>query len=471
LLIYSGFLISIATLLGFALFYLARLDCLKEYRNQANHSNNTILQIGEFTENLIKSETGQRGFIITHDSSFLAPYLQSYKGINTIFLKLDSLTRSSKEQQIQLDTLKTSIQISTILLKENLSDRKSAKEFAEEFNKSNYYMDKIRISMGKLKEPKILLLKEHNLKRASTIESSTFSSDGILIFAFLLCFISALVIIKFFNKNLRYQQKLSENIYKLESLNKEIISLSYASPHNLQEPTRKVQIIIYRMEYDKNPSPELIEDNFAKVKRIFAKQQETNKLIIDYYAILNRPIEKTKINLKPFLEDLIQTKNWNQQAFIQILSLPEISVDQTQMKRLFSNLIENCITFNPHQVDLKIEISEVPFTSISNVNLPNIQAGFHVVCIADNGIGVPQELHEKVFELFQKTDDRSELASKPGMGLSFSKRIMLNHNGWIEAHNNTPKGFQIYLFFPITSKAIKVQAHFKSVKKVLLINQ
>ncbi|MDD2983489.1 MAG: CHASE3 domain-containing protein [Crocinitomicaceae bacterium] len=448
-LIYSGFLISIFTLLGFALFYLARLDRLEEYRNQVDHSNRIIFQIGKLTENLLNAETGQRGFIITQDSAFLTPYINSYQAINSNFLELDSLTRSSKEQQIQLDTLKALIQVSTLLLKENVSNQKSAKEFAEEFSKSRYYMEKIRTSMEKLKEREVSLLQNHDSNRQSTFESSTFSSYAILIFAFLLCFVGTLVIIKFFNKILRYQKDLNENIYKLESLNKEIISLSFASSHNLQEPTRKVQIIIDRMEYDQNPSPALISENFAKIKRIFAKQQETNKLIIDYYSILNRPVDKSNIDLKPFIQELIQLKNWDNEALIQIEDLPKLQVDAVQVKRLFSNLIENCISFNRDQPDLRIEICEIPFTSISNASLPNLQNGFHVICIADNGIGVPQELHEKIFELFQKTDDRTELASKPGVGLSFSKRIMLNHDGWIEAHNNAPKGFKIYLFFPI----------------------
>ena len=447
-LIYTGFLISILTLLGFALFYLTRLNSLEDYRNRIEHSYRIILQIGKLKENILNTETGQRGFLITHDSVFLKPYSDSHQNINSIFQELDSLTRSSKEQQKHLDTLKALIQTTSILLKENLSNDKTPAEFASEFEKGRYYMDKIRESMNKLKENEVALLIQHDVKRQSTYNSSTFSSYVILCIAFLACLVGAIVIVYYFNKNLQYQKKLNENIYQLESLNKEIISLSFASAHNLQEPTRKIQILIDKLEYEKDPSQEMISDIFSKIKRIFAKKQETNKLIIDYYGILNRDVEKTNIVLKPFVEALILEKNWQHKALIQIAELPNIDADPAQVSRLFANLIENCITFNHDQYDLKIEISEIPFTSISNVNLPNIHEGFQIICIADNGVGVPEELHDKIFELFQKTDDRTELESKPGMGLSFSKRIMLNHNGWIEAHNNDPKGFKIYLFFP-----------------------
>lgn len=448
--IYAGFLLSIFTLLGFALFYLNKLNRLNEYRNRVDHSYQIILQIGKLKENMLNAETGQRGFLITQDSAFLKPFLESHENIHLIFNELDSLTRSSSIQQKYLDTLKALIHVSSNLMQENLSYNKSPSEFSQQLKKGKYYMDKVRESMIKLKRREVLLLKQHDFKRQSTLESSTNSSYIILCIAFLVCFIGAIVIITFFNKILLYQKELRQHIYKLENLNKEIISLSFASSHNLQEPTRKIQILIDKLEYVKNASPAMIDENFSKIKSIFAKQQETNKLIINYYAILNRPTEMIKISLPSFMDELIETADWNKKALIQIHPLPDIFGDKEQIKRLFVSLIENSITFNPNQQDLKIEISEIPFTSISNMNLPNIQDGFHVICIADNGVGVPAELHEKIFELFQKTDDRTELASKPGMGLSFSKRIMLNHNGWIEAHDNTPNGFKIYLFFPIS---------------------
>lgn len=450
ILIYASFLISIFTLLGFALFYLTRLNALNDYRNRVDHSYQIILQIGKLKENILNSETGQRGYLITHDSTFLQPYITSHANINDIFLELDSLTRTSTVQQKQLDTLKALIFTTSILLKENLTNDKTPAEFVDEFEKGRYYMEKIKTSMEKLKEQEVTLLKKHETKRKLTYESSANTSYVILIIAFLICVIGAIVIIKFFNKILSYQKDLRNNIYKLESLNEEIISLSFASSHNLQEPMRKIQIIIDRLEHTANPSAILIEEKFGKIKQIFAKQQETNKLIIDYYAILNRPVEITRLPLNPLVEELILDEKWQNKAQIHIGNLPSIPADSAQVKRLFANLIENCISFNHDQSDLKIEVSEIPFTSISNENLPNIGDGFRVICIADNGIGVPKELHQKIFELFQTTDDRSELAFKPGMGLSFCKRIMLNHNGWIEAHNNDSKGLKIYLYFPIS---------------------
>lgn len=149
ILIYSSFILSIFTLLGFALFYLNRLNTLEDYRNRIDHSYRIILQIGKLKENVLNAETGQRGYLITQDSAFLKPYSESHEKINQVFLELDSLTRASKEQQKHLDTLKALIYTTSTLLKENLSNNKTTTQFSEEIEKERYYMDKIRESIDR----------------------------------------------------------------------------------------------------------------------------------------------------------------------------------------------------------------------------------------------------------------------------------------------------------------------------------
>ncbi|NJN80274.1 MAG: hypothetical protein HC797_07285 [Anaerolineales bacterium] len=52
--------------------------------------------------------------------------------------------------------------------------------------------------------------------------------------------------------------------------------------------------------------------------------------------------------------------------------------------------------------------------------------------VKDNGIGIKQEFHEKIFGLFDKLDSESE---GMGIGLALVKRIIEVHGGriWIES--------------------------------------
>jgi signal transduction histidine kinase len=52
-----------------------------------------------------------------------------------------------------------------------------------------------------------------------------------------------------------------------------------------------------------------------------------------------------------------------------------------------------------------------------------------VLCVEDNGAGIPEEKRGKVFELFAKLDPSS---SGPGVGLAIVKRIAERHGGGVE---------------------------------------
>ncbi|HZE84556.1 MAG TPA: CHASE3 domain-containing protein, partial [Puia sp.] len=70
-----------------------------------NHSNLVKLRLEQTFSILKDAETGQRGFLLTKDSSFLQPFIGSMEKIGKSVSELDSLTRDSKEQQARMITL------------------------------------------------------------------------------------------------------------------------------------------------------------------------------------------------------------------------------------------------------------------------------------------------------------------------------------------------------------------------------
>jgi len=102
-----------------------------------------------------------------------------------------------------------------------------------------------------------------------------------------------------------------------------------------------------------------------------------------------------------------------------------VHVDKKRIVEVLTNLIGNGIKYMGSQVHPKIEIG---YRSEENVFF-----------IRDNGIGIPPDQHEKVFQLFYKMDKNS---GGSGAGLAIVKRIVEVHGGriWIESEGDEGEG-------------------------------
>jgi light-regulated signal transduction histidine kinase (bacteriophytochrome) len=85
----------------------------------------------------------------------------------------------------------------------------------------------------------------------------------------------------------------------------------------------------------------------------------------------------------------------------------------------------------------------------ANVNKPVINItyqhvdGKHQFCIADNGIGIAAEYHNKIFTIFQTLEARDKFESV-GAGLAIAKKIVEENNGEIWVESEKGKGAKFY---------------------------
>ena len=447
LLIYFYICLALFTLMGLAVFYLVKLNISENYNDRVDHTYNVIIQMHKLEQHLLDAETGQRGFIITRDSAYLKPYFESHSKIMNVFLEMDTLTMASGPQRRQLDTLKSLILTNLHLLEDNMSHLMEDTAFREQFEKGNYYMEKIRESMRNLKRKEVLLLKDRNAHKRSNSASSKTISYILLTIGFAACCLGSIAILKFFNRSYKYQRQLANNLFKLKVLNKEIIDLTYASTHNLQEPMRKIQLIIDKVQHAKAYNEVEFHENLERIKLIYSEQQATNNAIVDYFDILNKTGKKEWLSLGDLIYKVAARKKTDHSFELTVGELPAIYASHPQLSLLFEKLITNAIDFRQDTRDLTIDIREIPAGDFIK-KIPDLQVKEHIaIAISDNGAGIESIYHQKIFDLFQKIETGHTSKGK-GMGLSFAKRIMLNHNGWIMARNNDPDGLTIILFFP-----------------------
>ena len=101
--------------------------------------------------------------------------------------------------------------------------------------------------------------------------------------------------------------------------------------------------------------------------------------------------------------------------------LPTLAADAVQITQLFQNLIGNAIKFRGKGRP-KVEVRA------------RQETGRWVISVRDNGIGIPPESFDRIFQIFQRLHTRREYPGT-GIGLAICKRIVERHGGeiWVES--------------------------------------
>lgn len=74
------------------------------------------------------------------------------------------------------------------------------------------------------------------------------------------------------------------------------------------------------------------------------------------------------------------------------------------------------------------------------------------ITIKDNGIGIPEEIKEKIFEPFFSTKEKDK---GTGLGLYIIKQIIQNHNGFIDFKSKLFEGTEFYVYLPVEKIELK----------------
>lgn len=109
------------------------------------------------------------------------------------------------------------------------------------------------------------------------------------------------------------------------------------------------------------------------------------------------------------------------------------SFDAYLVERILTNLILNAIKFTPENGRVLIEQQDV--------------TGAIKICVVDNGIGIPEEFHEKIFEKYGQVENIATSKST-GLGLAFCKMAIKAHGGEIGVDSEINKGSTFWLTIP-----------------------
>ncbi len=234
------------------------------------------------------------------------------------------------------------------------------------------------------------------------------------------------------------EMKMKEMITALNRSNAELERFAHICAHDLNEPLRTIasysRIIGDEFKNQINPEAQKYLEN------IFKSIKHMNTLvngILAYSQFETSGLNKTFFSLqyiissvKMILEKTIHDKN----AFIYSDNTPEIYGDMMLIARVFQNLISNALKFNE---------SDMPIIYITAKE----KTTEWIFTIEDNGIGIDQKYHHKIFELFERLHHASKYEGT-GLGLSISKKIIEAHGGRMWVKSSLNNGSQFFFSLP-----------------------
>jgi PAS domain S-box-containing protein len=244
------------------------------------------------------------------------------------------------------------------------------------------------------------------------------------------------------------ERKIAEDTLKrknreLERINQELSSFAYIASHDLQEPLRKIQTFLSRInELEKDNLSERSRDYFKRIENAGERMQQLIEDLLSYSRARPDESKMENVDLNHVLKDVIKILSQSieeKHAQIDVHDLPVVNGIQFQLQQLFTNLLSNAIKFSKPGIPPKIEVKLVEDEKDSG-------NGYHII-VKDNGIGFEEEYKEKIFEIFQRLHGRSEY-SGTGIGLAIVKKIVENHHGTIHAASTPGEGSTFHLLLP-----------------------
>lgn len=166
-------------------------------------------------------------------------------------------------------------------------------------------------------------------------------------------------------------------------------------------------------------------NDLLKLSKMDASETEINKEMVEFNVFFNRIIDRFEMSK-------------SQNVYFE-RELPEeqyfVEIDPDKLTQVIDNIISNALKYSPEGGKIRFAMT--------------IEDGFILIRIVDQGMGIPKENVDKIFDRFYRVDRaRSRAMGGTGLGLAISKEMINAHGGHIWAESQYGKGTTIFFTLP-----------------------
>lgn len=239
--------------------------------------------------------------------------------------------------------------------------------------------------------------------------------------------------------NADLERRVAERTELLQRSNAALQRFAYVSSHDLQEPIRTIRTFnqLLAQEYAGRLDPKA-DQYIGFVVEASARMQNLVTDLLTYSRVLD-PEAPKEVKIASSAQALataildLQQAIQESGATIEHEALPDVSMDETQLKQVFQNLISNAIKYRRPEEPLKISVA----AEKSNDHW--------LFSVQDNGIGIESKYFSQIFEAFKRLHGKEYPGS--GVGLTICKEIVESSGGrmWVESELGVGSAFKFTL--------------------------
>jgi len=231
---------------------------------------------------------------------------------------------------------------------------------------------------------------------------------------------------------------------EIRKKNAELETFVYMASHDLKNPAISIQGFCSLLM--KNHKEDLNEKALFYIQRMQANASLMINLLedlVDVARIGRIEDKKTEISVQAVIESVwagasmsFATQNVE---FVSPENLPKLFYSEKRLYQIFYNLLSNALKFRDEERKTKVEIGH------------REDKDNYTFFVRDNGIGIEQKYHNKIFESFSRLKDiRSE---GTGIGLAIVKKIVEANQGkvWVESQKGAGSTFYFTIPKNVTS--------------------
>jgi signal transduction histidine kinase len=237
----------------------------------------------------------------------------------------------------------------------------------------------------------------------------------------------------------RLYNELNHKLQTLREKKEMIKFFAFSVSHDLKSPAIGLYGLARRLK--EKYSSRLDEKGRTYCDQILTTAEHIVNLVDRinvYISTRESPLNPEWLDLHDILtcirEEFSDTLTQRDVRFILPKTNPHMLADKISLIRLFRNLSDNSLKYGGKT------LSEVKIAC-------NDERGFHVIFFSDDGIGIPPEEHDRIFEAFHRNSSSHDVAGS-GLGLSIAKETIERHGGSISVENRIGGGTTFRIEIP-----------------------